>query len=135
VRRVLPKREHRRRVWGRRARKARQAVSKGLAVVRPLWLAGLGYGGAWLVVVQLRQEVWHHNMPVWAAGLFIAGWGVVGLYKEVSRRVAVRRWLKEESVHKVLDEAPRIRKMVDALPPWYLPKYLTKKREAKARAS
>ena len=95
-------------------------------------LIGLAYAGASLVVDQLRRQVWHHNMIVWVLGLFVFFWGAGGLYMEVARRVTLRKWLGDENPRRVLDEASRIRKAVDLLPPWHLLRYLEKKRWARS---
>lgn len=128
---MLPDKEHRRKVRQKRARKARAVLRRGYSIVRPLLLVGLAYGGGWLFVDQLRRQVWHHNMIVWAVGLFLFFWGLGGLYLEVSRRVRLRRWLGEEDPRLVMEEAPRVRKAVDELPPWHMKRYLAKKRWAR----
>lgn len=128
---MLPKREHRRKVWGKRLREWKQWVHHGYTIVRPVVLGGLGYAGGWLFFDQLRRQVWHHNMIVWVLGLFVLVWGLGGLYMEIARRVRLRNWLRRESPRRVLEEAPTIRKAVDSLPPWHLNRYLEKKRWAR----
>lgn len=49
--------------------------------------------GLWWTHKMLSQYPWHHMMIAWVAGAFIAGYGIVGLYKELRNRLVVREWL------------------------------------------
>lgn len=50
-------------------------------------------GGLWWAERVLSQNPWHHMMLAWVAGAFAAGYGALGLYKEVRNRLIVREWL------------------------------------------
>lgn len=110
-------------------RRLRELQNDAWNILRPAVLPFVAYGGLYLAFNELRVSPLHHNTVVWVVGFAIAGAALYGLWKEFDHRRRLRRWLRTDNRHELVEDLPRIRKVVPRLPPWDRARYLAKKRE------
>lgn len=111
---------------------AKARAYAAFTVIRPLVLSAAAVAGGAFGAYQLWNEPWHHNALVWIVAWTVALFGVVGLYKEVTYRVRLHRWLQKEDPEEVWDEEPELREMVQWLPPWYRQRFLARRQAVRS---
>ncbi|MFA5860065.1 MAG: DUF63 family protein [Candidatus Thermoplasmatota archaeon] len=103
----------------------RRNIAPSLNAARPAWLSVLLGVGVWVIAWYFNDvglDALHHGAVVWLVGLVAVGYAVVGLYKEVSNRVKLHRWLAlaANDPEEALKQAESIQRFSRMLPPWLL---------------
>ncbi|MBW3583686.1 MAG: hypothetical protein KY455_11360 [Euryarchaeota archaeon] len=115
-------------------RKIGRTFQEAYLTVRPLVMAASGVAGTALFLHQISIEPLHHNTFVWVVGLVLAGVGWSGLYRGVSDRVHLIRWIHLEDPGLALDREPEIRRRVHRLPKRHQERFYAHRKQVKRAA-
>lgn len=102
--------------------------------VRPLVMAAYGVAGTALFLHQISIEPLHHNTFVWVVGLVLAVAGWSGLYRGVSDRVHLIRWIRLEDPGVAMDHEPEVRRRVHRLPKRHQERFYARRKQVKRAA-
>lgn len=110
-------------------RKAKDSIETFLVTVRPITRMALVVGGVWLAAHMLQRYPWHHFTAAWVTGVIMAGYGAVGLYREVADRRRVKQWIAIEDIDEAEADMEVARQSARRLPPWHQAQFDSRKRE------